>query len=115
MPRKRHKAEEIVTKLRQVDVLVSQGQSVADAIHQIGVTEVACATSCLMAKSSTRSEKLRSWSKAGGATTTRSGPINRSATSHQHLRCSCPPSPRGRLRYAGQLRRPRSRWRKGQR
>ena len=45
MPRKRHKAEEIVTKLRQVDVLVSQGQSVADAIRQIGVTEVACATS----------------------------------------------------------------------
>ena len=40
MPRKRHKAEEIVTKLRQVDVLVSQGQSVADAIRQIGVTEV---------------------------------------------------------------------------
>ena len=40
MPRKRHKLEEIVTKLRQVDVLVSQGQSVADAIRQIGVTEV---------------------------------------------------------------------------
>jgi putative transposase len=40
MPRKRHSAEEIVAKLRQVDVLVSQGQSVADAIRQIGVTEV---------------------------------------------------------------------------
>ena len=40
MARKRHKAEEIVMKLRQVDVLVSQGQSVADAIRQIGVTEV---------------------------------------------------------------------------
>ena len=40
MPRKRHKAEEIVAKLRQVDVLVSQGQNVADAIRQIGVTEV---------------------------------------------------------------------------
>ena len=40
MPMKRHKPEEIVTKLRQVDVLVSQGQSVADAIRQIGVTEV---------------------------------------------------------------------------
>ncbi len=40
MPRKRHKPEEIVTKLRQVDVLVSQGQSVSDAIRQIGVTEV---------------------------------------------------------------------------
>jgi transposase-like protein len=40
MPRKRYKPEEIVTKLRQVDVLVSQGSSVADAIRQIGVSEV---------------------------------------------------------------------------
>ena len=37
---KRHKPEEIVTKLRQVDVLVSQGSSVADAVRGIGVTEV---------------------------------------------------------------------------
>jgi putative transposase len=40
MPRKRHKPEEIVAKLRQVDVMVSQGQSVADAVRMIGVTEV---------------------------------------------------------------------------
>jgi putative transposase len=40
MPRKRHKPEEIVAKLRQVDGLVSQGQSVADAVRAIGVTEV---------------------------------------------------------------------------
>ncbi len=40
MVRKRHKPEEIVAKLRQVDVLVSQGRSVADAIRSIGVTEV---------------------------------------------------------------------------
>ena len=40
MPKKRHKPEEIVAELRQVDVLVSQGQSVADAIRSIGVTEV---------------------------------------------------------------------------
>ena len=40
MPRKRHKPEEIVAKLRQVDVFVSQGQSVADAVRAIGVTEV---------------------------------------------------------------------------
>ena len=37
---KRHRPEEIVTKLRQVDVLVSQGSSVADAVRGIGVTEV---------------------------------------------------------------------------
>ena len=40
MPRKRHKPEEIVAKLRQVDVLVSQGKSVADAVRSIGVTDV---------------------------------------------------------------------------
>jgi hypothetical protein len=40
MPRKRHKPEEIVAKLRQVDEFVSQGQSVADAVRAIGVTEV---------------------------------------------------------------------------
>ena len=38
--RKRHKLEEIVANLPQVDVLVSQGRNVADAIHQIGVMEV---------------------------------------------------------------------------
>jgi transposase-like protein len=37
---KRHKPEEIVAKLRQVDVLTSQGQTVADAVRAIGVTEV---------------------------------------------------------------------------
>src|SRR5215471_8947868 len=40
MARKRYKPEEIVAKLRQVDVLVSQGQAMADAIRQIGVSEV---------------------------------------------------------------------------
>jgi putative transposase len=40
MPRKRHAAEEIVTKLRQVDVLSSQGKSIAEAVRSIGVTEV---------------------------------------------------------------------------
>lgn len=39
MPRKRHKPEEIFAKLRQVDVLVSQGQTIADAVRQIGVSE----------------------------------------------------------------------------
>jgi len=38
MPRKRHKAEEIVAKLRQVEVLSGQGQSAAEAIRSIGVT-----------------------------------------------------------------------------
>ena len=40
MPRKRHKPEEIVAKPRQVDVLTSQGQTVADAVRAVGVSEV---------------------------------------------------------------------------
>jgi putative transposase len=40
MARKRYKPEEIIAKLRQVDVLVSQGQNMVDAICQIGVSEV---------------------------------------------------------------------------
>jgi transposase len=37
---KRYKPEEIVSKLRQADVLVSQGKSTPEAIRAIGVTEV---------------------------------------------------------------------------
>src|SRR5262249_42713487 len=39
-------------------------------------------------------------------------PHAQSDTSHQRPRCSCPHSPRGRLRYADRLRRPR--WRNRQ-
>jgi putative transposase len=37
---KRHKGEEIISKLRQVEVMTGQGTSVVDAIRSIGVTEV---------------------------------------------------------------------------
>jgi hypothetical protein len=39
MARKRHKPEEMVAKLRQVDVLTGQGQSIAEAVKTIAVTE----------------------------------------------------------------------------
>ena len=39
MASKHHKPEEIVGKLRQVEVLVGQGKPVAEAIRGIGVTE----------------------------------------------------------------------------
>lgn len=54
MPKKRHKPEEIVANLRQVDVLVSQGQSAADAIRSIGVTEV---SGCRWPSPATRSNR----------------------------------------------------------
>lgn len=40
MPQKKHKPEEIVAKLRQVDVLLSQGRSVGEAVRSIGVTQI---------------------------------------------------------------------------
>ncbi len=39
MPGKRPKPEEIVSKLRQVEVLQGQGMPIADAVRQIGVTQ----------------------------------------------------------------------------
>jgi transposase-like protein len=39
MARKRHSAEEIIGKLREAEVLMAKGRSVADAAKAIGVTE----------------------------------------------------------------------------
>ena len=39
MAGRRPKPEEIVSKLRQVEVLQGQGMSIADAVRQIGVTQ----------------------------------------------------------------------------
>ena len=40
MARKRYKAEEIVSLLRQAEVLHGQGMSMADAIRRLGIREV---------------------------------------------------------------------------
>ena len=40
MARKRHKTEEIIRKLREADVLIGQGQTVANVIRQLGVSDV---------------------------------------------------------------------------
>jgi hypothetical protein len=39
MANKRHKSEEIVTKRRQVEVLVGQGMARIDAIREVRITE----------------------------------------------------------------------------
>ena len=39
MAKKHHKPEEVVAKLRQVEVLIGQGKTVADGARAIGVTE----------------------------------------------------------------------------
>ena len=40
MERKRHSPEDIVAKLRQVEALRSRGQTCAEAVQSIGVSEV---------------------------------------------------------------------------
>ena len=37
---KRHKSQEILQKLRQAEVLIGQGRTVAEACRDIGLTEV---------------------------------------------------------------------------
>jgi putative transposase len=39
MAGKREKPEDIISKLRQVEVLQGQGMTIADAVRQIGVTQ----------------------------------------------------------------------------
>jgi hypothetical protein len=62
------------------------------------------ATNSSTARHSTRYAKRKPSSRVGGVTTTVSG--------RTRPRCSCPGSPRGRLRYVERLRRPR--WRPSQ-
>jgi hypothetical protein len=41
MPRKRYTPEQIINKLREAEVLLSQGQTVAQASKQLGVSDQA--------------------------------------------------------------------------
>ena len=108
MSRKRHRAEEIVAKLRQVEVLTAQGRPVAEAIRSIGVTEVSSGTSCSTARSSPRSRRPRSSLRAGVGTTTPFDRTRRSAPSRPRRRSYC-----GRRSFPNQLRRPPRPWRSG--
>lgn len=40
MPRRKHRPEEVVAKLRQVDVMTAQGRPLEEAIRSIGVSQV---------------------------------------------------------------------------
>lgn len=39
MPRKRYSPEEIIHKLREADVLLSQGHTAQEAVRQLGISE----------------------------------------------------------------------------
>ena len=110
MGRKRRKPEEIVAKLRQVDVLTTQGQSVAEAVRSIGVTEVASQRVAQWRDLLLSEGGAGSSSKAGGVITMKCGRIRRWDIGRQLQQFR---SPRARLHYPNQLRRARSRWFKG--
>jgi putative transposase len=40
MPKKRYRPEEIISQLREADVLISQGKKVVEVIKALGVTDV---------------------------------------------------------------------------
>jgi transposase-like protein len=40
MSKKRYRPEEIISKLREADVLISQGKKVVDVIKALGITDV---------------------------------------------------------------------------
>ena len=91
---KKHKPEEIVVKLRQVDVLVSQGTPIVDAIRSIGVTEVTY---------------YRWRNEYGGlksdqvSRTTRGGPIKLNPRPRiTNARVACEPTPKARFSAANQ-------------
>ncbi len=53
MPRKGFRPEELIAKLREADVLLGQGERVAEVVRALGVSEVSSATSCWIGRSST--------------------------------------------------------------
>ena len=40
MPKKRYRPEDIIAKLREADILISQGKTVAETIKHLGVSDV---------------------------------------------------------------------------
>ena len=42
MPKKRYRPEDIPSKLREADTLISQGKTVAETIRALGVSDVTC-------------------------------------------------------------------------
>ena len=53
MPKKRFSTEQIVTLLRQIEVLMAQGKSAPEACRDTGISQQNYAMSCSTEKSST--------------------------------------------------------------
>ena len=98
MARKRLMAEQIVTKLLQIEVLQAQGKTILVACNEAETTGQCSGTNAPTARSSTASRK-RKWSLRNGAsTTTPNVHTHRSgrAANIAHNRAKSGPSRRGR-------------------
>ena len=94
MARKRLAAEQIVTKLRQIEVLQAQGKTIAVACKEAGTTEQSSGMNASMARSSTVSRKPKWSSRNGASTTTPNAHIHRWVTDHlRHSQSRQNPSP----------------------
>ena len=54
MKKTRYTPEQIIGKLREAEVLLSQGQRTGEVCRRLGISEQSSGTSFLMARSSTR-------------------------------------------------------------
>ena len=61
MPKKRLGAEQIVTKLRQIEVLQGQGKSLAVACKEVGTTEYVAEKACRIASAIARLKGGSAW------------------------------------------------------
>jgi hypothetical protein len=84
MARKRLLAEQIVTKLRQIEVLQGQGKTIAMACREVGTTEQNSGTNVSTGKSSTVSGKPKWSSRTGAFTTTQNVRTRPWDTDRQH-------------------------------
>jgi len=77
MPRKGHSPEQVLNKLRQVEVAVANGKSVGQAVHGRTALTRASTGSWGMnfwtARSFIRWRRYRYWQSGGGGSTTRYG------------------------------------------
>src|SRR5262249_38507088 len=88
MPRLRHTAEQILAKLREAEVALSKGQSVAHVCHALSITEQASVMNCWIGNFLRHSGRRRRWWSAGGRPTTGFVSTVRWVIDHRHRKPS---------------------------
>jgi uncharacterized protein len=68
IPKKKFSVEQILTKLRQIEVLLGQGKAIAIACKEVGTTDKSSGMNVSMVKSSTASRTYKLSSRTGAST-----------------------------------------------